>query len=171
MDNTLHCDIDLPSQIMFFVSLKLQSNCAGRTGTIMCKSGRTPSVDSPRLGLLENQAETPVWLVIDFLPQLDLSIVGTLFNLAINWESSSRMSCSIFSLSEWRIHFLMYCVLNTSNLEKWLLDGLSESHRGSWSKEGEKSSILKGEKILKRRDKHGVSWNHGVQEVNSNRIL
>lgn len=149
MDNTLHCDIDLPSQIMFFVSLKLRSNCAGRTGTITCKSGRTPSADSPRLGPLENRAGTPVQLAIDFLPLLDLSIVGSLFNLAINWESSSRMSCSIFFLSEWGIHFLMYCVLNTSNLGKWLLDGLAESRGGSWWRERERAPFLKGRKYWK----------------------
>lgn len=85
MDNALHCDIDLPSQIMSFVSLKLRSGGAGRTGTITCKSDRAPSADSPRLGPPENRAGTPVQLAIDFLPLPDLSIVGSLFNLAINW--------------------------------------------------------------------------------------
>ena len=85
-----------------------------------------PSVRSPR------GEERDLRPVIDFLPLLDLSIVGSLFNLAINWESSSRMSCSIFFLSGWGICFMMHCVLNTSNLVKWLLRGLRRSSGGLW---------------------------------------
>lgn len=128
------------------------------------------SADSPRLGPPENRAGTPVQLAIDFLPLLDLSIVGSLFNLAINWESSSRMSCSIFFLSEWGIHFLMYCVLNTSNLGKWLLDGLPESPRGSWWKERERAPFLKGRKYGKGGINTGFWDITGVRPLNSNGI-
>lgn len=67
--------------------MKSQGRRGGRTGKIMCKYGgprqRFPYTRAP----WEPQRD-PGPPRIDFLPFLDLSIVGSLFNLAINWESS-----------------------------------------------------------------------------------
>lgn len=109
------------------------SKCTGRTVKIMW----TPALIPIKLHSLKTRG-TPSCppcsaLVIDFLPGLDLSIVGSLFNLAINWESSSRMSYSIFFLSGWGICFMMHCVLNTSNLGKWLLRGPLRVWSRIWS--------------------------------------
>lgn len=125
--------------IRTIVFMEPWSKCTGRTVKITW----TPALVPIKLHSLETRGApscTPLHpappcsaLVIDFLPRLDLSVVGSRFNLAINWESSSRMSYSIFFLSGWGICFMMHCVLNTSNLGKWLLRGPLRLWSRIWS--------------------------------------